>query len=105
MDGRCDCGRVTITIPSLPEIINACPCDFCRRVGAHWGYYPSGSVTVTGETHAYRRGARIVELHRCADCGVLTHWIDPESRVVHMGVHMKNFHPATTADVPVVIDP
>jgi hypothetical protein len=105
MEGRCDCGGVTITVPGLPETVNACPCAFCRRVGGLWGYYPRAAVSATGETHVYRRASRVIEFHRCAVCGVLTHWIEPEGFLPHMGVHMKNFDPAIIADVPVVVEP
>lgn len=101
MDGHCDCGSVTITIPALPKSINACSCEYCRRVGAHWGYFPRGSATVTGHTAAYRRGSKTVDFHRCTACGTITHWIDPNGRVPHMGVHMMNFDPAALIGVPV----
>jgi hypothetical protein len=105
MDGKCDCGSVLITIPKLPVEINACPCSFCTRVGAHWGYFPAGTIAVKGATQIYRRASRIIEFHRCTNCGVITHWQDLSGRVPHMGVHMKNFDPVLTSAIPVVADP
>jgi hypothetical protein len=105
MNGKCDCGSVLVTIRELPDEINACPCSFCKRVGAHWGYFPAGTVVVKGATQIYRRESRIIEFHRCANCGVITHWQDSSGRVPHMGVHMKNFDPDVTSAIPVVSDP
>lgn len=104
LSGRCDCGAVSITIPHLPENMNACPCAYCSTVGALWGYFSRGSVTIEGRTDTYQRASRILEFHRCATCGVVTHWIDPEGRVPHMGTNMRNFDAEMIAGVPVVVD-
>ncbi len=103
--GKCDCGQVTITISDLPNEINACPCDYCRRVGARWGYLWRNMVTVTGETTGYGRMTHTCIFHHCTRCGVLTHWITDEGKLPHMGVHMENFDPDLIRDIPVVIDP
>lgn len=103
--GKCDCGRVTISVPELPQKINACPCDYCSRVGARWGYFPTGSVAIEGTTETYRRSSKTLDFHRCRECGVITHWIEPTGRIRHMGVHMANFDQGILADIPVVIDP
>jgi hypothetical protein len=105
MDGKCDCGCVVIAIPDVPEEINACPCSFCKRAGAHWGYFQIGTVVVEGKTDIYQRASRIIEFHRCAHCGGLTHWLEPSGRLPHMGVNMKNFDPDVTSAIRVVIDP
>ena len=105
MKGQCDCGAVTVEMSGRPDKINACPCDYCRGIGARWGYFPAGEVTVTGETHTHRRAARVVEFHRCTVCGVLIHWADPDGKLKHKGVHMQNFDPAALEGVPVVVEP
>ena len=106
LTGTCDCGAVSVTVPSRPDRINACPCDYCRRVGARWGYYDEGQAVITGQTHRYDRATRSVDFHRCARCGTLTHWIGKTpGRIPHMGVHMENFDPADLEEIPVVIDP
>ena len=104
-EGRCDCGAVTITLPALPDEMNACPCSYCTRVGAHWGYFAAGTVEVQGSSVPYRRAAKRIEFHHCPTCGITTHWIDPDGRVKHMGANMRNFAPEVTKDIPVVIDP
>lgn len=105
MEGYCDCGGVVVVIPDVPDTINACPCAFCSRAGAHWGYYQVGTVEIRGETQTYRRASKVIEFHRCAVCGVLTHWQDPSGGIQHMGVHMKNFDAGATSQIPVVVDP
>lgn len=105
LTGRCDCGAVRISIPSVPDRINACPCDYCRRIGARWGYFPAGSVAIEGATHRYDRVDRIIDFHRCATCGTPTHWTGKAAtgRPAQMGVHMQNFDQAALRDVPVVV--
>ncbi|MGB3554858.1 MAG: hypothetical protein WBA25_09480, partial [Jannaschia sp.] len=79
-----------MTVPGPPDRINACPCDYCRRIGARWGYYEAKTVTVEGPTASYRRADRIIAFYRCTECGVLTHWGDPDGRIPKVGVHMEN---------------
>ncbi|WP_456236424.1 GFA family protein [Frigidibacter oleivorans] len=105
VEGRCDCGEVSVTIPDLPADMNACPCDFCSRFGALWGYFPHGSAVVAGDTTPYRRASRMIEFHRCVRCGVVTHWIDPDGHLPHMGVNMRNFDSDVIGAVPVVVEP
>lgn len=105
MKGRCDCGKVTITVQGLPDKINACPCEYCRRVGAHWGYYDPGEVEVSGETHVYQRASRRIEFHRCATCGVVSHWVEPTGELRRMGVHMENFDREALQGVRRVVEP
>ncbi len=86
--------------------MNACPCDYCRRVGARWGYFSHDAVGIDGRTDVHVRATRSVEFHRCAACGVATHWQFPGRPAgTRMGVNMTNFDTALTAAVPVVVDP
>lgn len=103
--GECDCGRVAIAIPKLPPAINAYACDYCSRVGARWGYFASGSAKVEGPTVSYRRSSKTIEFHRCRECGLVIHWIDPAGGIRHMGVNMANFDQRALADVPIVVEP
>lgn len=105
LEGHCDCGAVTVTVPGPPDRINACPCDYCRRVGAHWGYYEPRTVSVQGATEAYLRATKSIEFHRCTTCGVTVQWRWPDGRGRKTGINMTNFAPALLADVPVVVDP
>lgn len=102
MKGSCDCGGVVLEIPALPNQINACPCSCCRRAGAHWAYFPPGSVKVRGETVIYRRATRQLAFHRCPNCGMLSHWTGITGKATKMGVNMKNFDAGEIASIPVV---
>jgi hypothetical protein len=62
-------------------------------------------ATIEGTTVTYRRNSKTIDFHRCGDCGVITHWIDPTGGIRHMGVHMANFDQGMLADIPVVVDP
>ena len=104
LEGRCDCGAVTVRVPAAPERINACPCDYCRRVGARWGYFAADDLTVQGGTVPYRRAARVIEFHRCGVCGVVTHWADPAGQMKNVGVNTSIMEPELLAGVPVTSD-
>ena len=102
LEGRCDCGAVTVRVPTAPHRINACPCDYCRRVGARWAYYPAEDLTVRGGTVPYRRAARVIEFHRCGVCGVVTHWADPVGKMKNVGVNTALMPPDAVEGIPVV---
>ena len=104
LEGRCDCGAVTIRVPIAPDRINACPCDYCRRAGARWAYYPAETVIVEGGTVPYRRAARALEFHRCGVCGIVTHWADPLGKLDKVGVNTVVFDPDLVAGVAVVAE-
>ena len=105
LEGRCDCGAVRVVVPGTPDRINACPCDFCRRTGARWSYYPADAVAIQGGTVPYRRAARVIEFHRCGVCGVLTHWADPLGKLENVGVNTAILGPSVLEGVPVVSEP
>ena len=98
---KCHCGRVTVTIPALPERLNECRCTLCYRYGALWGYFTRADVSITGETVGYVRDDADTEgslaFHHCAHCGCLTHWqgvknVDSRDRLcptAKMGVNCR----------------
>ena len=100
----CDCGAVSITLPKLPLQITACPCSFCTRMGAAWGYFPKETVTVSGPTDTYRRGQKRLAFHRCKTCGALTHWAAVTVDWQNTGVNMRNFPADMLQDIPVTQD-
>ena len=105
VEARCDCGAVTVRVPEAPARINACPCGYCRRVGARWAYYPADDLAVEGGTVPYRRAARVIEFHRCGVCGVVTHWADPAGRMKNVGVNTALMEAELLSGVPVVAEP
>ena len=65
--GGCLCGKVRVTARGMPYRVGLCHCLDCRK---HHGalfhasaIFPAASVTVTGETRAYRGR------HFCPVCG------------------------------------
>lgn len=100
MQGQCDCGAVTVTLSTRPEEINACQCNYCRRIGARWAYPETSTVSIQGETAIYKRGSRFASFHRCVQCGVVTHW-DSDGKRPYMGVNTSNFGPDLLTDIPV----
>ncbi len=101
LTGRCDCEAVTITVPNLPVRLTDCPCNYCIRTGVRWAYYPKDSISVTGPTQSYRRAARRLAFHRCAACGVLTHWWPKTIDWKNAGVNMRNFDSSALAGIPI----
>ena len=95
MKGQCLCRRVTVEIPGRPSHVTFCNCDFCRKLGAAWVYFPPGSITVTGETRAYSR-EDIADVwlagHHCPTCGTAIHYtILPPHEVTKEAVNSRLF--------------
>lgn len=73
----CHCGNVALDTAVLPESLTNCNCSICNRVGALWGYYAPEEVSVSvkdGATSQYVWGDREIALHRCPNCGCVTHY-------------------------------
>lgn len=96
LEGSCDCGAVRIELDDAPADVTTCNCGICRRYGALWSYFDSSRVRLLppeGATTVYKRNKRILEFHRCAACGCVTHWIAVEKQYTRMGVNMRLFAP------------
>jgi hypothetical protein len=100
--GICLCGAVGVTVETKPGFINDCNCSLCRKAGAAWGYFPSSSVTVSGNTVPFVRrdkNSPAVEVHSCAGCATTTHFVLTESFKERnrsadlIGVNMRLFDP------------
>lgn len=97
LEGRCHCGAVRLTLPSVPDQATQCNCSLCRRVGGLWAYYAFGTVAVEGHpehTQGYVWGDRTLRTVRCRTCGIVTHWepLDAQPGARH-GVNLRNFEP------------
>ncbi len=93
--GTCHCGAVTIRLPHAPAEITHCNCSLCRRLGVLWAYYPIAAVAITAEkTDTYAWGGKNVDFHRCASCGVLTHWHPRKAGRTSLGVNARLIDPA-----------
>jgi hypothetical protein len=104
--GACICGDVTVEVPGRPELMNACNCSVCWKLGAMWGYYPRNQVTITGTTIGYRRtdvAEPSNEFQSCARCGATV----AEPRLqgaadVPTGINMRLFDPSELKGVELV---
>ena len=99
-EASCHCGAVHLRVASPPTEVAECNCSICRRLGTRWSYYRPADVAVTGETDTYVWGDRCLALHRCRECGCVTHW-SPLVAIDRMGVNARLFDPAVIADLPV----
>jgi hypothetical protein len=88
IDLTCQCQKIKITIPSLPEFANVCDCSLCFKYGAAWGYWDPDLVTIKGKPvtlhrpgqeedkdiiHYVWKTKRIAFGH-CAHCGTTLYW-------------------------------
>ncbi|QFU09310.1 hypothetical protein PARPLA_02276 [Rhodobacteraceae bacterium THAF1] len=105
IEGHCDCGGVAVRLAKAPNRINACPCGYCRQIGAQWSYFKPANVTVTGQTHGYTRAAHRIDFRRCATCGTLICWQPRGGDMSVMGVHMLLFPEKLRAGIPLTGDP
>lgn len=87
----CHCGACEIGLTSAPDVATDCNCSICRRYGALWAYFDPAEVDMTGmgPTDIYMQGDRALEFHRCAACGVLTHWAPGDRTRPRMGVNAR----------------
>ena len=79
--GKCHCGNVEISLDRLPASLTSCKCSICNRLGALWGYYNPGEVTVqvrNGTTVEYQWGDENIIFHHCPICGCATHYTTTE---------------------------
>lgn len=96
----CHCGRVKLEIARAPETVTDCSCSICRRYGVLWAYYnPVDVRIVEGEsaTDVYMWGDRIIEFHRCRECGCVTHWAPVDKSHPRMGVNARLMAPEILA--------
>lgn len=87
--GSCHCGAVAIEVPQLPGWVNSCNCSICAKLAWLVAYYPDRDVRITGETRAYIWGDRMIGLHHCPVCGLVTHWQTLGEDFGRMGVNAR----------------
>jgi len=46
--GSCQCGAITLKLPSTPALATSCNCSLCRRIGEPWVYFEFGTVAIEG---------------------------------------------------------
>ena len=89
LTGHCLCGAVTFVAEGVPEKIDACHCEMCRR----WGSGPAfsvmvGSVRYQGEDKITRYASSDwAERGFCASCGTSLFYrlVEPDKYFVEIG--------------------
>jgi hypothetical protein len=77
LSGSCHCGAVRLQASRRPRQLTDCNCSICRRYGALWAYFSTGTARVAcarGATRAYARRRGGIAFHHCVRCGCLTHY-------------------------------
>jgi hypothetical protein len=103
--GSCHCGAVNWQFQGMPDAATACNCTVCRRYGVLWIYdYEGEGITVSGKTHVYIRGDRMLGFHFCPVCGCVTYWrsleADAEGRR-RIAVNLRLTEPEPVAKIPI----
>ncbi len=91
VEGRCHCGKVRIELDTAPVEVKSCNCSICRRTGTLWAYDSPTRIRIieTVPTDTYIWGDRDLTLHRCSDCGCMTHWRATDPAYDRMGVNAR----------------
>ncbi len=92
IDASCHCGAIHLAIGTRPETLTDCNCSICRRYGVLWAYYSPRQVRIVapeGATDVYMWGERLIEFHRCKNCGCVTHWVAVDENSDRMGVNAR----------------
>jgi hypothetical protein len=76
MKAECQCGQLTVELPSSTPAVVACHCIACqRRSGSPFGvlaYYPADQLAITGEVTQFARATEegnLFETSFCPRCG------------------------------------
>jgi hypothetical protein len=70
------CTAVRFELARSPEWVLDCNCTLCRRYGGLWTYPEPGEVRIVqgaDATDTYVWGDRMLAIHRCQECGCVTH--------------------------------
>lgn len=87
----CHCGGVQFRLPGPPPHITQCNCSLCTALGWMCCYYDRSEIerlTPPDREQRYIRSnidKACLAVHRCAHCGVPTHWEDLDPAKTRMG--------------------
>ena len=100
VEGTCHCGAVRFEVDEAPSEVTDCNCSICRRYAVRWAYYSPRHVRITpseGATDIYLCGDRMIEFHRCRNCGCITHWAPADHEYDRMAVNARLMAPEVWA--------
>lgn len=77
LEGKCHCGEAGWTLTDMPESVTVCNCTVCCRYGVLWayGYIVDANHSIRTTTTYCRKDGGTIDLHFCAKCGCVTHYI------------------------------
>jgi hypothetical protein len=92
----CHCGAARLRIDAAPTEVTDCNCSLCRRYGVLWAYYSPRQVRIEpgATTDIYMCHDRVLEFHRCAHCGCVTHWASVDRTRDRMAINARLMDPA-----------
>jgi len=96
----CHCGAIQVAVDTAPETVTDCNCSICRRYGVLWAYYSPARVRITSgadTTDIYMCNDRLLEFHRCRNCGSVSHWASTDKTHDRMGVNARLLPPESLA--------
>jgi hypothetical protein len=99
VEASCHCGFVSLEIEVAPTEVTERNCSICRRYGVLWAYYPPHRVRVSPDppTDVYMWDDRSVEIHRCRNCGCVSHCGPVDRGRDRMGVNARLMAPEVLA--------
>jgi hypothetical protein len=100
IEASCHCGSVQLEIDTAPETVTDCNCSICRRYGVLWAYYSPTRVRIiagAAATDIYKCNDRLLEFHRCRNCGCVSHWAPVDRSRDRMGVNARLMSPGILA--------
>ncbi|HKU94003.1 MAG TPA: GFA family protein [Vineibacter sp.] len=101
VEASCHCGAVRLQIDAAPTEVTDCNCSICRRYGTLWAYYAPRQVQWAGATDIYLCHDKVLEFHRCAVCGCVTHWSAIDPSLERMGVNTRLMDPQVLVGIKV----
>jgi hypothetical protein len=100
IEASCHCGAVRLEVDAAPETVTDCNCSICRRYGVLWAYYSPTRVHIAAgadATDVYMCNDRLLEFHRCGNCGCVSHWMPVDRSHDRMGVNARLMAPEILA--------
>lgn len=113
LTGTCHCGAVEVRVEEvrveevraedIPAEATVCNCSICRRYAATWLHCTEATVTIIAEPDAidtYCWGDEMINFHRCAKCGCITHYTCTEKAGIdRVSVNLNNMPPEQTSGI------
>ena len=100
----CHCKAITIHLSHKPKVLNECHCSICRRYAVQWAYYHVKDVEIVSEpnpTDFYLWGDKMIEFHRCRQCGCVVYWTPTDRSETRMAINGRLLEKDDLEQLPV----